>query len=261
MKKAKWLSVLLTTALLIGFMAFTANAEEAARNDDLVGRYIALGSYEQDNNPENGKESIEWLVLHVDEETGRALVLSRYALEYMPYHNGSGVDSSITWETSDLRAWLNREFLQAAFTAEELAKIPVTTVDMETDGLMQNALFGGKWGNSTQDQVFLLSVSEARGYLPAEEERKCRATAYATASAEAKLGRAIDIGTGYVEADQVNCWWWLRTPGEFDGSSTYIMPNGHVAGDAYRNMANYSKMLLNTAVRPAMWIQLSMIVE
>ena len=85
---------------------------------------IPFGHYEQDNNPGNGPEPIEWLVLDIQD--GKALLLSKYGLEAKAY-NTKFVD--ITWENCTLRTWLNGEFLAKAFSAEEQSAILLTEVD------------------------------------------------------------------------------------------------------------------------------------
>lgn len=63
-----------------------------------VNEIVTFGKYEQDGMRSNGPEAIEWLVLDVQED--KALLLSRYALDSMPYHDNY---KAVTWETSDLR--------------------------------------------------------------------------------------------------------------------------------------------------------------
>lgn len=53
------------------------------------GEIIKFGKYEQDNNLENGKEDIEWIVLKAEKD--RALVLSKFALDVQPYHTQKNV--------------------------------------------------------------------------------------------------------------------------------------------------------------------------
>ena len=79
-----------------------------------VGENVTFGRYEQDNNSSNGTEGIEWTVLDVQGE--KALLLSKYGLNCKTYYKSQ---SPVTWETSDLRAWLNGEFYNKAFTAAE----------------------------------------------------------------------------------------------------------------------------------------------
>ena len=58
------------------------DAEDAIRTAE-TGDSIFLGAYEQDNDPANGKEPIEWIVLA--EKEGRLLLLSRYALDCVSF--------------------------------------------------------------------------------------------------------------------------------------------------------------------------------
>ncbi|MCR4908144.1 MAG: DUF6273 domain-containing protein, partial [Lachnospiraceae bacterium] len=73
-----------------------------------------------------GKKDIEWIVL--DEKDGDMLLLSRYSLECMRYENDN---KSTTWETSDLRKWMNGFFYNKAFSISEKKKI--RTVKNEND--------------------------------------------------------------------------------------------------------------------------------
>src|SRR5574344_1982782 len=79
-----------------------------------IGKYVSFGNYYQEN--ENSKDPIEWLVLDVDTENKKALLISRYALDSKPYHETL---TSITWEECSLRKWLNSEFLKQAFSEVE----------------------------------------------------------------------------------------------------------------------------------------------
>ncbi len=88
--------------------------EKALLSKASVGSYVIWGTYEQDNNLENGVEEIEWLVLA--KEDNRILVISRYALDCQPYNK---TQDPVTWETSSLHKWLNGTFLDKAFSEAE----------------------------------------------------------------------------------------------------------------------------------------------
>ena len=122
------------------------------------GAYISFGKYEQDNDTSNGKEDIKWLVLEVVD--GKALVISKYALDAQPYNIEAVSDCS--WETCSLREWLNSAFINDAFSDSEKMMILAA--------------------NLTQDQVFLLSVAEVEEYLDSDGAGKSKATAYAQAN-------------------------------------------------------------------------------
>ena len=193
--------------------------------DIKVGNYIKFGAYEQDNNTSNGKEDVEWLVLEVKD--GKALVISKYALDCKPYN-------TVTWETCTLRKWLNSNFLGVAFSADEKAMIPTVTVSAD-----KNPEYSTNPGNTTQDQVFLLSITEANKYFSSDSARQCKPTEYAVA------------GGAYVSSSNGNCWWWLRSPGFDQGSAAFVNDGGDVDEDGIDVGYAYN------AVRPALWIDLN----
>ncbi len=77
-----------------------------------VGDYFTFGSYPQGANGE--VQLIEWRVLAV--EDGKALVISEKLLDSLPYYNGI---FSVTWETCQLRNWMNNDFLNKSFSSTE----------------------------------------------------------------------------------------------------------------------------------------------
>lgn len=193
-----------------------------------AGDYVFFGAYEQDNNTSNGKEDVEWLVLEVKD--GKALVVSKYALDCKQY-NTSNTD--VTWETCTLRKWLNNDFINAAFSSYEKTMIPTVTVLAD-----KNPDYSANPGNATQDQVFLLSITEANKYFNSTGARQCEPTDYAVAN-------------GTWESDSDNfCWWWLRSRGYGQGSAARVSGGGIVSS------AGYDVDYNNGAVRPAMWISL-----
>ena len=194
-----------------------------------VGDVIYFGTYEQDNNFSNGKEEIEWRVLEKD-ENGRMLVVSKYALDCRNYHSSV---KQITWEDSDIRSWLNNDFYSNVFSSSE--KSAVKTVTNENTG---NSDFNVNGGNKTSDKIFILSIDEAKRYLPNNIDRMCQATKYA----ESK-GTELDSLTH-------NCRWWLRSPGSTLYSAASVKIDGFIL-----NMG--TPVSVDKAfVRPAMWIEI-----
>lgn len=120
-----------------------------------VGSIIIFGSYEQDNNPANGKEPIEWYVL--DKSDGQMLLVAVKLLDTMAY----GIyGDEVLWETCALRNWLNNDFYNEAFSVEEKTLI--------TDSYVVNANnpnYDTKAGNDTIDKVFCLSFEELETYF------------------------------------------------------------------------------------------------
>ncbi|MBR1711471.1 MAG: serine/threonine protein kinase, partial [Clostridia bacterium] len=208
-----------------------------------VGSYITFGSYEQDNDFSNGKESIEWLVLDYDVVNNRALLLSRYGLDAKPYNSSF---SKVTWETCTLRSWLNEEFLNEAFSTKERSSILMTSVDNSFAQVYSE--FRSSGGNNTQDRIFLLSCAEANKYLNVtdmgENNTKSRMapTAYAI-----KEGASTD--SNYETNDGgVTGWWWLRSPGRSQRYAASVSRGGSLL---------YSGVSLGSGcVRPALWVNL-----
>ena len=190
------------------------------------GDTVLFGEYEQDKDISNGKEDIAWLVLEVKD--GKALVVSKYALDCKQYNTSNTI---VTWETCTLRKWLNNDFINAAFSSYERAMIPTVMVSADKrPGHSANP------GNATQDQVFLLSITEANKYFNSNGARQCEPTDYAVAN-------------GSRESHSGNfCWWWLRSPGSTQDSAAYVYSGGGVIESG--NDVDYN----DGAVRPAMWI-------
>ena len=193
-----------------------------------VGDTIVYGSYEQDNNFSNGQEDIEWIVLA--KEGNQILVISKYALDCQQYNASR---TGVTWETCSLRTWLNGTFLNEAFSSEEAAMIATTTVTAD-----KNPNYSTNAGNNTQDQVFLLSITEVEKYFSSDSARQCEATAYAQAQG------------AYTSSSNGNCQWWVRSPG---GHSAYA---AGVDYDGSVYFVGYSVNRGNHCVHPALWINL-----
>lgn len=202
----------------------------AAESDQQDVQTLFLGSYEQDENAENGEEPIEWIVLETLE--GRSLLVSRYALECLPYHESKG---DIIWADSTLRAWLNDSFLITAFTLPEQAAILTTALPNDLgSGNIEWTVSGGA---ATEDRVFLLSYQEATQYFSLPENRKLSGTTYARGKGAKFLGL---VSVGIAETD-----WWLRSPGRVAYDGCYVDVFGQIGT---RSAAD------KQGVRPAIWL-------
>lgn len=198
-----------------------------------VGDIYTFGKCEQDNNTLNGKEKIEWIVL--EKKNGKILVISKYALDCMPYNTD---DSSVTWETCSLRAWLNNEFINNAFTGEQQSMIQTIKV-----ANYDNSRYNTDGGNNTKDKVFILSIDEVNKYFASDEARKCAPTAYAVA-------QRFHQRDEYSMGDKAPCRWWLRSPGIAQWKVADVDGDGDVY--VHGNGANFD----TPYVRPALWIGL-----
>ena len=192
-----------------------------------AGNTVIFGRYEQDNNPNNGPEAIEWIVLDATPE--KALLLSRYGLDCKPYHTKN---EDVTWEDSTIRSWLNNEFMNTAFSKTEQSSIMLTNVSNSRDQGYYRS-----YSEDTQDNVFLLSYKEARQLLIREAWRDCIPTDYAMSK-----GAEFDLYNK-------SAGWWLRSSGDYQYYATIVQSNGKI----YLNYVNN----ITYAVRPAIWIDLT----
>ena len=208
---------------------------------ETVGSIVTFGEYEQYNNMENGPEAIEWIVLEVQD--GRSLLLSRYGLDAKPYNIEK---KDITWEECSLRAWLNNDFLESAFTQEELSAIMLTTVDNgDSQGI-------GDWktsgGNDTQDYLFLLSYVEANGYLDVKPDDSNNIGSRVAPTIYAKEQGAYTNDSNKTMEGEAAGGWWLRSPGRYQDSAAFVFDDG--------SLLNLSVSSVSVVVRPAFWLNL-----
>lgn len=202
-----------------------------------------IGSYEQDADTENGAEVLEWLVLEVKDN--KALLISRYGLEAMPFNE---TEEAMTWEKCSLRTWLNSEFYETAFSEEEKEKIKKTTVLNNAD-----ANGGVDGGTDTEDQVFLLSVEEARKYFGedgVEENGRNYNLNRATTPTEYAKTKPLTIISG--DKEYAGCSpYWLRTPGVAAHIAAIVDYNGDIY--AFGHGVSEPKNM----VRPAIWVEIT----
>lgn len=90
----------------------------------LLGDRITLGAYEQDDNPENGPEPIEWVVLAVTEEK-----VFLTPPKWLTVRSDIETESPVDWDRDKIKTWLNTEFYQSALPQEEHDLIQSTTYD------------------------------------------------------------------------------------------------------------------------------------
>lgn len=135
-------------------------------------------------------EPIKWRIL--SESGGTAVILSETILEAMNF------DENVNnYAESEVRAWLNGEFYDKAFSDGAKTYIQTTVVDnsAKSAGYSSNLYACG----NTSDRVFLLSYEEAfEKYGLTDYDRGKRPSAYAE-----RTGAWVENGNG---------WWWLRSP-------------------------------------------------
>lgn len=211
------------------------------------GEIITFGSYEQDY-PIDGRDPIEWVVL--DKKRDGLLILSKYALDTLPYNTERNEENPITWETSSLREWLNEEFIKNAFNKTEQSMIKKSSLKNN------DSSYGIAGGGDTKDKIFLLTLNDIVNpeYGFNEDRtsyedvlRGCTATKYAVA--QGAVGTEFDFNTGRTDWNNLReTMWWLRFPGRFDNTALWAQSWVTIVGTAVDEV--------NIAVRPAMYIKL-----
>jgi len=201
-----------------------------------VGGFFLLGG---NNGPEIGEiiqfGGYDWRVLDVDAQ-GRALIITENVIGQRAYHN---TWTSVTWESSDIRRYLNGEFYNS-FSELDRARIRETTVVNNN-----NPWFGTPGGNDTTDRIFLLSLEEVvryfgdSGQLGNQNHNNNEWWGFRDQYSEYRIAR---------DASGNPRWWWLCSPGIVDYYVAIVYSDGYV--DVYGiNMFSAS-----VGVRPALWL-------
>ena len=200
---------------------------------------------------------LDWWVLDV--EGNQALIITDRTIRRMYHHT----KEAVTWETSEVRQWLNGQFLNR-FTQQELSRIEKTTV-LNHDNPWDFSGFGGyvssPGGNNTTDRVFLLSIDEVLRYLGDSGMVARGATMGASertfnASQISEWGICLfGIHDQYSEArialdlyGRVS-WWWLRSPGRGNTTAAFVWDNGFL--DMFGDY-----VYVTGGIRPALWLYL-----
>ncbi|MBR5423928.1 MAG: hypothetical protein IK108_07955 [Clostridia bacterium] len=204
-------------------------------------------------------EPIRWIVLNED---GSCFLMSENVLDSQPFNSVIYTDDpsqdlvlqayykdaahtvyGLDYYESDIRAWLNGNFFETAFSAEEAEQILIT----ELDNSAWNKCFSEYDSQNSFDKVFLLSYDESTnpsyGFSKQAEKTDNLRTAFPTDYA---LCQGVWTVGGLYKTGA--CWWWLRTAGTlpsipcaptFYGSIVFTLNNP------------YTPDCVDTGVRPA----------
>ena len=100
--------------LIISVFAFLLRSLLANISPYKIGDIVKLGSW-----PAGTKaEAIEWII--IEKKHNAAILLSKNIIDLQAYNKRK---EKITWETCTLRKWLNNDFYNKAFNAEEQQSI------------------------------------------------------------------------------------------------------------------------------------------
>lgn len=218
----------------------SASKSQGSTSKLRVGSYVTLGQYPQTAN--GGYKPIQWLVLTVSGT--KALLLSRYALECLPFNAGhlDEYDNPLptTWRDCSLRSWLSNRFFTIAFkTGKERSAILETslkTYDINT---------GRSY--TTKDKVFLLSSEEVRQYI-SDDLYHCEAARAYPSDYAVERYPGIYYDDYSPKGVALACDWWLRSQDFSGGIADQIDPSGSL------DMCDVSSEIF---IRPAVWVDMN----
>ena len=183
-----------------------------------------------------------WRVLDV--QGSQALIITESVIFFGYYHASS---DGVTWETSDIRHYLNNDFFNR-FNHQDQNRIATRTI-INND----NQWFRTDGGNATSDRVFLLSLDEVIHYFGDSGQLNNR------------IGTRISLDDAY-NANRV-AWnldgsasvWWLRSPGGTSSSAAVVNANGIINMNGRVVFQHGLGALIGSGagIRPAMWINLA----
>jgi len=180
----------------------------------------------------------EWRIL--ERQEGRALLLSEMVLETRMYHNRS---ENVTWETSDIRRFLNGEFYNSFSASDRARIIEVTNVNND------NQWFGTSGGRDTQDRVFLLSIEEVVRYFGDSGQLNNHVEGSQFINDMYNIER---MGFWVEAGGNLSLDWLLRSPGARENRIIYVRAReGMIDMGGIGAVVNH-----NRGIRPALWISL-----
>lgn len=156
---------------------------------------------------------LTWRILRID--GCEALVITRDAFHPIAFHDQP---RQANWAASNVRTWLNGEFVSAFAAEEQTAIVPQTLSTPDSEE------FGTEGCEDTKDRLFCLSLSEANDLFATPATRSCAGD---------------------------NPCWWLRSPGGLPEYAAYVHHDG------WPNNFGYNVDETSVCVRPAMVLNLA----
>lgn len=193
------------------------------------GNYWTDGEFVSNQLSSTDMKPIKWRVLSVDGNDAFLIADTNLTKGRMlDYQNESS-----TWETCETRKWLNGTVLNQAFSLFEKMAIKDTIVVNK-----DNPVFKTKGGETTTDKLYLPSIDEM---LNPEYGFTSK-----TSSSKSRQALNTDFISDHLGG---NCdFWWLRSPGDTNQSSSCV--------DKYGGINQYG-ISESAGVRPVMHIDLS----
>ena len=171
---------------------------------------------------------IKWRIL--EETNDRLLLIQDYVLTGHNFSDSTD-GSTVSWENSDVREYLNDTYYNGHFTDEEKKAIVL---------------------NDNGDRLFLPSADEIEKYFPTAEERTAHYYSWNTPDVTTPIV-GFGIGNAYNKTNYT-CAYWTRTASKTNYSfsqPTYVTCDGYITsgGRVYNTWSS--------GVRPMMYIEKS----
>ena len=201
---------------------FAENNRNVLENRFVLNKIIKFGQYKQSGNDNDWKtEPIEWKVISKYENT--VLLLSEIGLDCHEYGN----DYDLQWSTSELRRWLNHDFILAAFS------------DTDRKALVK------KYVDCSDDYAFILDDYEIERYLGSyPRKRKLIYSDYCKSKVNNKDNHSY--WDNY-------CSWWSRTKCYSRGGLQGVVD---YEGKFYKKISYNIASNKDIVVRPAIWVNI-----
>ena len=249
---------LIASAEIGDVVKFGRFLENAAMIDPEKSLMLELEDVIDDENKRNMFDSIakdiEWYVL--DRKEDKVLLFSKYVLDTKPYHKEY---TEVTWAQSSIREWLNSTFYNVAFNDTEknyICKTKILNNDTNFDFLQ----YGSVGGENTIDNVFLLSIEEAKKYFnyTYDDTSMNGFEEYENSELDKRL---IGVVTNYAifngsmnygidGSEECSTMWYLRSLGYGNLFSAYVESNGYIDTQGYFSIDTPN------GIRPAIWVDI-----
>ena len=211
-------------------------------------------TYDEENRNkfDSSAEEIEWYVL--DRKEDKVLLFSKYVLDTKPFHKEY---NEVTWAQSSIREWLNNMFYNFAFNEAE--KNYICKTKLSNNDNVEHASEGGE---ATIDNVFLLSIDEAKKYFnytydsssmsEFEEYEKTRLDKRLIGVVTNYAMYNDSMNYGIEDSEDCSTWWYLRSVGRSNLYSAIVEPWGYI------NVSGFIDFLVDTpnGIRPAIWVDI-----
>ena len=190
-------------------------------------------------------EPIEWRVL--TNSDGACSLVSNLLLDAHRYsadfsgQNASGYYAN-NYAQSELKSWLNGDFLSKAFSLGS-SYLKTVTVDNSASTICNSESTYAS--SNTEDKVYLLSYADYdnASYFPSLDSKKCKLSDWARAN------YAYDPSIAYTNPSHYGQYWTRSPSPDSSRKASYVDQDGNHTYDAYVDQAY-------TCVRPAITVKL-----